>query len=733
MIGNSWAFTPQITPLLLAGLVSVFLGIYAWRRRATTGALTFTLLTLAVAVWSLAYVLEIASGDRTVKIFWAKVQYFGITGTPLAWLAFALQFTNREKWLTRRNIALFMIIPLLTLPIAWTTEWHGLLWSQINFDPEAPFEPLALSYGFWFWVNWGFANVMLVIGSGLLIDMFLRAPRLYRMQSGLLLFVALAPWLGNAIYVLGFAPITNFDLTPVGFALSALIVAWNLFQFKLLDIVPVARSAVVEGIGDGVLVIDYQNRIVDVNPAAQLILACDASQVVGRAIDQVFSPWPELYRYMAAGIEGQTEIIRSKPGLSPQYFDVRLSSLRDRRRQVTGRLLVLRDITQHKQADQALLESEEKFRILAETTTAAILIHKGGKILYVNPAAERISGFSRAELLDMEFWQLAHPDFQELVKNRSSERLQGKDQPTHHEIKFTAKSGAELWGEITVGLIEFEGGPAVLGTLFDITERKRAKDALGFARDEALHASTFKSELLAKVSHELRTPLNTILGYSELMDTGTFGPVTQQQREALSHVIQSTDYLTDIVSELLEQAQLEASTLKLRLSTFAPAEILDKAMDKMSVLAQAKHLTLTAEMAPDLPPSLRGDKKRLQQILLNLVGNAIKFTDQGGIRIYLYCPTPASWAMQVTDSGPGIPAEAQARIFEPFWQVDGSITRHHDGAGLGLSIVKQLTHLMKGQITVESQVGRGTTFTVSFRLADVPDSCSPPDGLMNNL
>ncbi|HMQ52581.1 MAG TPA: histidine kinase N-terminal 7TM domain-containing protein [Anaerolineae bacterium] len=717
MIGHSWHFTPHISPLLLAGLVSVLLGIYAWRRRSTTGATAFTLLTLTVAIWSFGYVLEIASGDRAVKIFWAKVQYFGITGTPLAWLAFALQFTNREKWLTRRNIALFAVIPLLTIPIVWTTEWHGLLWSRIDFDPQAPFEPLKLSYGLWFWVNWLFANVMLIIGSGLLINMFLRAPRLYRMQTGLLLLVALAPWLGNAIYVLGFAPLTNFDLTPVGFALSTLLVAWSLFQFKLLDIVPVARSAVVEVMGDGVLVIDNQRRIVDLNPVAQLILGHNASQVVGRTIDQGLATWPELYHYLVDMLpltEAQTELTQAQPGRSPNYFDVHLSPLRDRRRQVTGWLIVLHDITERKQAEQALRESEGKFRILAETTTAAIMIHKGSKILYVNPAAERISGFSRTELLRMDFWQLVHPDFQELVRFRSTERLEGKAHPAHYEIKFLAKSGAELWGEITVGRIEFEGGPAVLGTIFDVTERNRAKEALVMARDEALQASHFKSELLAKVSHELRTPLNAILGYSELIESGAFGPVTDQQREALSYVIQSTDYLTEIVSELLEQAQLEASTLKLQLSTFAPREILDTTTDKMNVLAQAKQLTLTAEIAPNLPPSLCGDKKRLQQILLNLVGNAIKFTEQGDIRIYFYCPTPAHWAMQVTDTGPGIPPEAQARIFDSFWQVDGSITRRHDGTGLGLSIVKQLTELMQGQITVDSEVGRGTTFTVTF-------------------
>ncbi|HXV97064.1 MAG TPA: ATP-binding protein [Anaerolineae bacterium] len=250
--------------------------------------------------------------------------------------------------------------------------------------------------------------------------------------------------------------------------------------------------------------------------------------------------------------------------------------------------------------------------------------------------------------------------------------------------------------------------------LQEITEHKQTEKALALARDQALAASRLKTELLAKVSHELRTPLGAILGFAELLQFAVYGPVSEEQHEAIGKIIESANDLTDLVNQLLNQAQLDAGKLKLNLSAFAPAELVDRTLSKMNLLAQAKGLTLTANISADMPATLFGDPVYVQQILVNLVSNALKFTHQGTIHVEFYRPNDAHWILQVSDTGPGIPIEAQAYIFEPFRQVDGSMTREQGGAGLGLSIVKQLTELMGGQVTLVSEVGRGTTFIVQL-------------------
>jgi two-component system cell cycle sensor histidine kinase PleC len=251
----------------------------------------------------------------------------------------------------------------------------------------------------------------------------------------------------------------------------------------------------------------------------------------------------------------------------------------------------------------------------------------------------------------------------------------------------------------------------------EIIERKQVEAELAVAHEQALEVSRLKTELLAKVSHELRTPLGAILGFAEILDVGIYGALSTQQAQTVTEIIDSTHYLTSLVNELLDQAQLDAGKLKLRLTSFAPANLLDNILTKTEILANIKGLSLTANIAADMPALLTADLARLQQILVNLVSNAIKFTESGKVQVHLCRSDAAHWIMQVSDTGIGIPLEAQARIFEPFVQVDGSITREQAGSGLGLSIVKQLTHLMGGEITLESEVGQGTIFTVVLPLS----------------
>ncbi len=239
--------------------------------------------------------------------------------------------------------------------------------------------------------------------------------------------------------------------------------------------------------------------------------------------------------------------------------------------------------------------------------------------------------------------------------------------------------------------------------------------ALAQARDEALAASRFKSRILANVSHDLRTPLNGVLGYADMLQEGVYGPLNERQQTAEARVLAHARHLVSLIDSLLDQALLEDDKLELSRLPFRPASVLDEVEAIMGVMAQKKGLTLVTEVDPALPDTLTGDPRRLRQIMVNLVENAVKFTDQGQVRVRLY-PEAARWVIEVADTGRGIPAAAQAIIFDAFQQVDGSTTREKRGVGLGLSIVRQLTALMGGEIHLASQVGHGSTFKVSLPL-----------------
>ncbi len=252
-------------------------------------------------------------------------------------------------------------------------------------------------------------------------------------------------------------------------------------------------------------------------------------------------------------------------------------------------------------------------------------------------------------------------------------------------------------------------------------ELQIANTELRQARDKAIEASVFKSQLTAKASHELRTPLGSIIGFAEMLRSEHFGQVNENQKKRLTKIIDITNHLTKLINNWLDQAQLESGRLKLNIHPFSVRQLSESVADTMLVLTQEKKLNFNCSVEKEIPPVILGDEDRLHQIMINLIGNAIKYTDKGSIHSRVYMPDENHWAIAVKDSGCGIPVDTLPFIFDSFHQADGSRTRKHEGFGLGLSIVKQLVDLMEGEIYVDSQVNKGSTFTVVMPLLPVSE------------
>lgn len=255
-------------------------------------------------------------------------------------------------------------------------------------------------------------------------------------------------------------------------------------------------------------------------------------------------------------------------------------------------------------------------------------------------------------------------------------------------------------------------------------ELRESNQQLAEANERLRELDQLKSRFLSMVSHELRTPLSAVQGFCEIMLAEIYGPLTDGQRNALDRITENSGRLLHLVSDLLDRARIEAGQLPLHIHPFSPASLIEDVKSTMDVLAASKGLVLTANVAQEIPRMLNGDEARLRQILVNLINNALKFTEKGEIRIDVYCPngerptgpTAAVWALAVSDTGPGIAEKDRQYIFDPFRRADDSSTRRQAGVGLGLSIVKNLVELMHGEITLESTVGQGTTFTVVLPL-----------------
>ncbi len=391
-----------------------------------------------------------------------------------------------------------------------------------------------------------------------------------------------------------------------------------------------------------------------------------------------------------------------------------------------------KEIAERKHTEQELEERTAFFNSLIENSPIAIVaVGIDDIVQFCNPAFESMFRYRQADIIGKSLLKLiTNSEVRSEVATNREDLWKGK---VIHTVSKRARSDGSL---VDVEAFSVPLGPSGHRTgavmqYQDITERKRAEEALLRAKDAAEAASRTKSEFLANMSHEIRTPMNGIIGMTELtLDT----ELTPEQREYLGLVQTSADSLLKLINDILDFSKIEAGKVDVEKIEFPFQRSLDETLKSLAVRARQKNVELTWRVAPGIPEYLRGDAGRLRQILVNLVGNAVKFTARGEIEVSVEAESESDANVllhfQVRDSGIGIPKEKQEMIFEAFTQVDSSTTRNYGGTGLGLAITSQLVHLMGGKIWVESEPGRGSIFhfTSCFELTGaVPRTAASRD------
>lgn len=333
------------------------LALFAWHQREKRGGIAFMALMLGATIWSLAYAMELGSSNLPAKIFWSKLEYVGIVIVPAAWLSFALHYTGHGHWLARRTLLLLALPALVTLLLVWTNETHSLIWRSITLVPHDGFVGWKAIYGPGFWLYTAYAYLLLFAGTLLLLWMVLRSPDLYRAQAAALVIGALAPWLGNLLYNFKLSPLPGIELAPFAFAFTGVAFGSALFQWHLLEIVPVARDMVLDSISEGVIVLDTRGRIVDINPAATRITGLSQAQLIGQPVARALNGYAYLVKQYEEAHEVNEEIVLSA-GAEQRTFHLHIAPLQGFSGQPAGQLIVFNDITPFKQAEQVLYQAK---------------------------------------------------------------------------------------------------------------------------------------------------------------------------------------------------------------------------------------------------------------------------------------------------------------------------------------------------------------------------------------
>ncbi|MGM9485269.1 PAS domain-containing sensor histidine kinase [Roseateles sp. NT4] len=381
---------------------------------------------------------------------------------------------------------------------------------------------------------------------------------------------------------------------------------------------------------------------------------------------------------------------------------------------VTAAGLVMRRAREDLSVHQAVQRSEALFRSLWETSIdGAVIIDAGSSIRFANPAIHALLGHEPGSLVGqplavLQPESLRAPHVAGLARHMAT----GEKRLNWRGVETLARhaDGRELPVEVRFSRFELDGETLFVGFLHDISERKAAEHAAA-EHLRLQEADRLKSEFLARMSHELRTPLNAILGFTDLMHGGRSGPVNAEQKRQLGFVASSGRHLLALINDLLELSRIESGRMELHVEPLDIAAIAADVVGELRPLAEPRGLALTLDMAPSLP--WRGDRRKLKQVLLNLVGNAIKFSDQGDIEIQAR-QEAERMVLAIRDHGPGVPEEHRALLFQPFKQLEGGVAHAQEGTGLGLYLSAELLGRMQGRIRHEPADGGGSRFVIEL-------------------
>jgi len=751
-------FNEPATMMIFAAFISLLLSVYAWRKKQNSAGKYLSLLLLSSFVWSFFYGLEIISTNIEIMKIYLLISYFGIATLPVFWLLFALKYTNFASWINNYHVALLFLIPAIAILTMGTNHFHFLFYKSVELGEINKFYYLKLVPDIFWWVNIAYSHVLTLAGLILFFNFFFKLEKGQRIPILFFMVSALLPYIANVFYISGIRPFGFLDLTPVAIILMGFIIFYGVISFRLFVLNSAAIDLFFKNTPEVIFVRNSQGNIVNSNPAAQQLFKKLSIQ------DSNFS------RHNLKIVDSM--IFNDTPGLTEikifgKHYEKTVTNIHNRNGKSIGTLIMLRDITKVKESreeieklvslqnllmrmasnyinlkieeiEEGIKQSLFEIGMYAKADRAYIFDYNWEKNTCSNTYEWCASGINSEignlqdlSLSQMPDWSNTHkkglpmivPDVSLLQEDSFIRQIlepQGiktlitipvmQNNNCHGFIGFDFVKNIHLIKEYEKTLLT-----VYADILINLFERANLEKNLIKEKENANAANKAKSEFLANMSHEIRTPMNSILGFAEVILNTTSDT---RQKNYLKTILNSGKTLLSLINDILDLSKIEAG----RLEFFPEPTNLKNLISEIGQLflfkLKEKNIDFSVEIDKEFPDAIIIDDLRIRQILLNLIGNAVKFTNEGYVKVKIELlqkrENLVDIQIKVIDTGIGIDKTNYHSLFVTFSQQSGQISRKYGGTGLGLAITKRLVELMNGEIIVESEIGKGSCFTVHF-------------------
>jgi PAS domain S-box-containing protein len=709
--------------------------------------MAFLVFMLIIAWWALVAFMERSSVELPAKVFWLKMGGFGSISLPVAMLVFTLRYTNREKWVTRRNIAILSILPVVSLTIILTNDIHHLWWKEIWLDTSLSYPMVAFTRNVWFYVMSSYSYSLILLGTLSLFIAFLQSTGIYRKQAGVILFPMLISWAANFLFIAGIGPFSVFNPMSLTYIITSVMWYWGVTLFHVpLDIVPIAHRAIFTSMVDAVIVLDTQQRIRELNQAAEHIFGRTSADTIGQPLSRVLPEQAGLAELQPEMTRTETEIVLGE-GKTQIYYRAFISPILTQGR-LNGYLLILHDDTERRKAES---ESRERVRLeaeLIERKRAEGELWKrshdlgervkelkglyGTSQLIVDPNITLDEVFQRTVDLIPPSWQ--YPDI-----TCARITFEGKQFATANWKKSGWMQSADIVtkkrkvGVIEVGYLEekpeIDEGPflkeerdlmnGLARILGDYIERKWAEEELEKHREhleELVEERTLDLEAANKelkafsysVSHDLRAPLRALDGFTGILIEDYASKLDEEGKRLGSIIQRNAKKMGKLIDDLLAFSRLGRTSMT---SAKIDMKNMVKAMYHEATSAKERK-RIKFNIAKLVP--IEGDPNLMRQVWMNLISNAVKFSSQRkqaiisvscveGENKVTYC---------IKDNGAGFNMKYEDKLFGVFQRLHSETD--FKGTGVGLALVQRIIRRHNGNIWAEGKVDKGALFYFSL-------------------